>query len=283
MVEKENLPCWTNQDQQTDSEDHLSAVVRWLLSTTELRCFISHRTRVVHFSYLMPPRQQQSRRGQCDSSKHRAPIFRGSASPTNSLQIHPPLLPQMGSSTHLRPQQSPSIRRFLCTILRKKWCIYEGHCGLSYDIQTVCRGFTSSDVEDRVRSGARGSEIVAAFFSYLFHLLGTKNCTEIWRAVRLFFTSIQRLLSLLKTEISCAKDQGGSAHAASECFLWNVTWCFEPQFGAAHADETLERVWTSCHQSQVCCCTERRRRLKTENNTVLCCSFGPQRRCNCTT
>lgn len=39
-----------------------------------------------------------------------------------------------------------------------------------------CDVADSSDVEDRVWSGARGSEIVAAFFSYLFHLFGTENC-----------------------------------------------------------------------------------------------------------
>lgn len=84
----------------------LAAVIRWQLHTTGLRCSVCHRTRVVRFSYLMGAAERAR------TIEHRAPIFGGSASPTNSLRIHPPLLPQMGSSTHLSPQQSPSIRRF---------------------------------------------------------------------------------------------------------------------------------------------------------------------------
>lgn len=46
------------------SRQILAAVVRRQLSATDLRCPVCHRTRVVHFSYLMPPWEQQSRRGQ---------------------------------------------------------------------------------------------------------------------------------------------------------------------------------------------------------------------------
>lgn len=175
----------------------------------------------------MPPIQQQSSRGKSAGSEHRELIFRGSASSTNSLQIHPPLHLCLCIRNGLSRTKSPSIRRFLSTILYKKWCIYERHCGFfmthrQYDMtfqmwnQFLCY--------HRVRSGTRGSEIAAAFSIYLFHLSGrTQKSDMLWNG---YSQASKRLLSLLQTQIKCVDEREWWCNAHSRVFFdsfWH--WC----------------------------------------------------------
>lgn len=121
------------QDQSDVSEDHLSVVNRWHLSSTELCCSLchfSHRTGAVHFSYLMPPIEQQSSRGQSGGSEHRELIFSGQPPPQIPFKFIHLCTSASASGMGSRTQKSPWIRRFLSTDLHKKWCIYERLCGV---------------------------------------------------------------------------------------------------------------------------------------------------------
>lgn len=243
--------------------------------------------RSVHFSYLMPPIEQQSRCGQSDGSEHRELIFGGEPPPQIPFKfIHlctSVSASEMGSST----QKSPSIRRFLSTILYKKWCIYERHCVFfmthrQYDMafqmwnQFLCY--------HRVRSGTRGSEIAAAFSIYLFHLCAMENCRTqksgmLWDG---FSQASKRLLSLLKTEISCAKTDDAMLTQAFSLISFGIDgFAFRSFSCRHHADETLGTVWKNSYQSSATAgweCDGWK-----WSNTDLCWSLRPQQRWNCTT
>lgn len=198
----------------------------------------------------MPPIEQHSSR----QSEHRELIFGGQPPPQIPFKfIHlctSVSASGMGSST----QKSPSIRRFLSTILYKKWCIYERHCGFffmthrQYDMtfqmwnQFLCY--------HRVQSGTRGSEIAAAFSVYLFHLSGIQNCRTqnsgmLWDG---FSQASKRLLSLLKTEINCVKTGDAMLIQVFSLISFGTDgFVFRSYSCRHHADETLGIVWKNSY------------------------------------
>lgn len=172
-----------------------SFVVPSVVSPTERRLFIS--------LIWCPP---QSSRGQSDSSEHRELTFGGQPPPQIPFKfIHlctSVSASRMASST----QKRPSIRRFLSTTLSKKWCIYERHCGVFYDTDGMTWLFMWCGISSCVITES-DLTIAAPFSVYLDHLSGIENCRTqksgmLWDG---FSQASKRLLSLLKTEISCVK------------------------------------------------------------------------------
>lgn len=168
--------CWTNQDQQTDSEDHLSqqssddisALQNPVVpSPTEQELFISliwclpGSSRADEDNVTAPNTEHQYSGGQPPPQI-----------PSKFIHLCFPKWAHPHISDHKKALQSEDS---FAPFFARSDAFMRGT--VVYRMTSrQCDVADSSDVEDRVRSGARGSEIVAAFFSYLFHLFGTENC-----------------------------------------------------------------------------------------------------------
>lgn len=131
----------------------------------------------------MPSWEQQSRRGQ-SSTEH--PYSGGQPPPQIPFEFIHLCFPKR-AHPHISAHNSDAFMRVYHVTSRR----YDMNQLLSYQSPIWCSWFRNS------------CSIPDLSAPSLWH--GELQDTEIWHAARRFFTGTQRLLSLLKTEISCVK------------------------------------------------------------------------------
>lgn len=239
-VEKEKLPLtgrnleqnlWEERRGATEpnwtSRQILAAVVRRQLSATDLRCSVCHRTRVVRFSYLMHQWEQQSRRGQW-STGHQ--YSGGQPPPQIPFQFIHLCFPKR-THPHISAHNSDAFMRDT-GVYRVTSRQYDMNQLLSYQSPIWYSWFRNS------------CSIPDLSAPSLWH----EQDTEIWRAARRFFTGTQRLLSLLKTEISCVKTNEALLIQLQSVFFETSrrVLAFLRSSEPSHAVTTLTRAWGEC-------------------------------------